>query len=492
MYMKLKTLLSVAAIAALLASCGVERHTPDDVPDAPNLSPKFNPSTDRFELKHEFRGSWLTTVSGLDWPAGAKGEAAKKSLIKMIKDIKASGCNVVVFQVISNMDAMYESAVLPWNSVLTGTEGEHPGYDPLQVAVETAHQCEMEIHGWINPLRLGADSRERADNNLLYTHPEWVQKYGSNYYLNPGMPEVRQHLADLATELMTNYDLDGLHIDDYFYPSGLQDNEGTWDDAELYKKYGAGKSLEEWRFANINACVRALYEATHAAKADGVFGVSPAGRLVNTNNLYADPRMWIEEGTIDYLVPQLYWTIDRGDYAAFDMLLRDEWTPIMKGVPLVIGLAAYRHWEATGNDKAFSDINQYVRQLELCRTNNAVAGHVWFRTAHIMDRAFQNLFKNNVYKYESLIPAFGKITDVAPAVPSVRLDGKHIRWDAVPSAEGYAVYVLQRRGIQGVWTANLVHKGEETSYKASGEANYVVISYNGRAKSGPSEVLFVE
>ncbi len=489
--MKSRLLLYALMALFFITSCSDKENLEPTGDELPN---SFNLTSDKLELKHEFRAAWLTTVGGYDWPAGVKDAFTQRnSLVKMIEDIKHSGCNVVIFQVISNMDAMYKSDILPWNDVLTGTEGKDPGYDPLEVAVNTAKGLGMEIHAWINPLRLGSTSNERAANNLVYTHPEWVREYNGNYFLDPALPAVHKHLGALATELLTKYDLDGLHIDDYFYPSGFKTDNKDWDDSQQYKDSGTTLSKDDWRYANIDACVKELYNSTHAAKPNAIFGVSPAGRLGNTRALYADPVHWVNQKIVDYLAPQLYWTIERGDNAAFDYLLAKEWSPIIRNnVKLIIGLAAYRYGESTGIDKAFADINQFSRQLELCRANNNVIGHIWFRTQHIMNKSFQNLFRDSVYKYESLIPTMGTVTDAVPAAPVIRQDGNKVVWEKTDNAKGYAVYELERKGETNTWRANMVQKGVFTQYSASPEKNYIVVAYNGKAKSPNSNIVYTE
>ncbi len=489
--MKQRLLLYALMALFFITSCSDKENLEPNVNELPTA---FNLTSDKLELKHEFRAAWLTTVGGYDWPAGEKNATKQKnSLTEMIRDIKNSGCNVVIFQVISNMDAMYKSEILPWNDVLTGTEGKDPGYDPLDLAVKTAHELGMQIHAWINPLRLGSVKNERAANNLVYTHPEWVKEYDGNYFLDPAQTAVQKHLGTLATELLTKYDLDGLHIDDYFYPSGFKSDNKEWDDSQQYKESGTTLSKDEWRFANIDACVKELYNSTHAAKPHAIFGVSPAGRLGNTRALYADPVHWVNQNIVDYLAPQLYWTIERGDQAAFGYLIKNEWNPIMKNnIKLIIGLAAYRYGESTGIDKAFADINQFAAQIDLCRNTSNAVGHIWFRTQHIMNKAFQNLFRDSVYKHESLIPTIGTVTDAVPAAPVIRQDGNKIVWEKTDNAKGYAVYELERVGETSTWRANMVQKSFFTQYNANPEKNYVVIAYNGKAKSPNSNIVYTE
>lgn len=350
----------------------------------------------RDSIPSEQRGVWLATVGGLDWPRGERSHFVQRSdLISTIRELGAMGCNTLYFQVVSEMDAMYSSDILPWSRQLTGVEGMSPYFDPLSIAVRVAHENGMEIHAWINPLRVSInDSTARARTQVKYSHPEWVHDYNGREYLDPGNPEVVQFLSDIAREILGRYDVDGLHIDDYFYPDGLRDDtrrwseEGAWNDSTLYAAYGKGRSLEEWRFCNIDKVVKTLHETTHSVRPGAVFGVSPQGRISNTCRLYADPRRWVREGSVDYLLPQIYWSIGRGDFAAFPKVLK-EWQGVMNGIPLYIGIAAYKHDRIFCRrkvDSGFADVEEYGRQVEMVRNCWYASGHVWFRARDILER----------------------------------------------------------------------------------------------------------
>ena len=359
------------------------------------VSPFAKAQADSLVIEEQ-RGVWLATVGGLDWPRGERSHFVQRSdLISSIRELAAMGCNTLYFQAVSEMDAMYCSDILPWSRQLTGVEGMSPYFDPLAIAVNVAHENGMEIHAWINPLRVSlSDSTARARSQVKYAHPEWVHDYRGREYLDPGNPEVVQFLSDIAREILCRYDVDGLHIDDYFYPDGLRDDRrgwseaGAWNDSTLYAAYGAGKSLEEWRFCNIDKVVKTLHETTHEVRPDAVFGVSPQGRVSNTCRLYADPRRWVREGSVDYLLPQLYWSIGRGDFAAFPRVLK-EWQNVMNGVPLYIGLAAYKHdpmFYRRRVDRGFEDVEEFGRQVDMVRDCWYASGHVWFRARDILER----------------------------------------------------------------------------------------------------------
>ena len=505
---KIKEFSILLAVSLFVVSCGggksgldpdsgKTKPTPDPTP-TPTENYKYNAAKDKIELFHEFRASWLTTVGGYDWPNGVKDPGIQQTNLRnMIHGIKGVNCNVVIMQVCCNSDAMWKSDILPWSSVLTGTQGKDPGYDPLQLAIQTAHSDGMEIHAWINPMRVGSATAARADNHPSKLHPDWVQQYGSNLYWDPANPEVIAYLEALATELMTKYDLDGLHIDDYFYPDGLKADAKEWDDSEEYALYGGGLSLEKWRESNINKVVKALYDGVHKTKPDKVFGVSPAGRLALTRYLYADPVQWVEQGTVDYLAPQIYWHHNHSTAPFLPTM--NTWKDAAAAggaanqVPVITGLAPYRLGETGFTNEEFK------LEVEDCRKANWVIGNIWFRTAHLLASSFASYVRSNIYPRESLIPKVGKgfnNNSGAPAVPSISVNGKKIEWKAVAGAEGYALYELVKQSTSSsgavTWRAELVTKGDMLSYSGSSKKNYAVLSFKGKDRSALSSVVYIE
>jgi len=509
-----------------------------------NRNKVFNPLADKLVINHEFRGSWLTTVRGSDWPrklrvnlSRQKGEsrheqklriekereAQKQALVDVITKIKETGCNVVIMQLCCNSETYYKSNILPWDHNLTGVQGEDPGYDPLKLAIETAHSLGMQIHGWFNPMRVGSVDADRVKKHLCYKHPDRVIKYGNTMYWDPGNPEVAKYLYDLFFEVMSNYDLDGAHIDDFFYPEGLREklellpklrdslrtltdkdeiaslkktinklssDKRTWDDGATYRKYGQGMELGKWRESNVNKIVAAMHKATHDAKPEAVFGVSPGGRLVNTQKLYADPQYWIEEGSIDYLAPQIYW--QHGHRIADFKKVLDSWEPIMKEVPCLPGLAAYRYKE-----KGFDSMDEYMLQIEECREAGFVQGNIWFTTRSLFRSDFLDYMKKNIYPYPSLIPKLGTSSDIKPAPVTLTAENGVIKWQKDPAAKSYAVYKLyiskySPDGFSATWNGGLIATTSDTEFTVTDhETNYVVVAINGKEKSAPSNVVFV-
>ena len=523
--------------AALSLSCGIAFSQQN------NRSKVFNPLTDKVEVNHEFRGVWLTTVRGSDWPrkihvnlSRLKGESRqeqkqrierqrdsqKRALVDVITKIKETGSNVVIMQLCCNSETYYKSKILPWDHNLTGVQGEDPGYDPLKLAIETAHGLGMQIHGWFNPMRVGSVDSKRVKKHPCYKHPDRVITYGKTMYWNPGNPEVIQYLYDLIYEVMSNYDLDGAHIDDFFYPDGLREklellpklrdslktltdkdqiaalkktinslsDNRKWNDEAWYNKYGNGKELGRWREENVNKIVAAMHKAVHDAKPDAVFGVSPGGRLVNTQKLYADPQYWIAEGSIDYLAPQIYW--QHGHRIADFKKVLDSWEPIMKGVPCLPGLAAYRYKE-----KGFDTMDEYSVQVEECRQADYVQGNIWF-TAHSLFRPdFMEHLKGKIYPYPSLVPKLGTSSDATPAAVTLTCSNSVLKWEKSASAKSYAIYKLyisgySPDGFSAIWQGGLVGQTADTEFAVQDKAeNYVVVALNGKEKSHPSNVVFV-
>ncbi|MBP5693082.1 MAG: family 10 glycosylhydrolase [Bacteroidales bacterium] len=503
----IKTSLIAIAAGLIVSACGGKSDLdPDSGKTDPTPTPtptpenyKYNASKDKLLIYHEFRASWLTTVGGYDWPAGVKDATLQQNNLRnMIHGIKNVNCNVVIMQVCCNSDAMWKSDILPWSSVLTGTQGKDPGYDPLALAIQTAHADGMEIHAWINPMRVGAASSARADNHPSKLHPDWVQQYGSNLYWDPANPEVIDYLNRMAKELMTNYDLDGLHIDDYFYPDGLKADAKEWDDSEEYALYGGGLTLEKWRESNINKVVKALYDGVHSVKPDKVFGVSPAGRLPLTRYLYADPVQWVEQGTVDYLAPQVYW--HHGHSTAPFLPTMNTWKDVAvaggsaKKIPVITGLAPYRLGETGFTNEEF------LLEVEDCRKADWVIGNIWFRTAHLLASSFASYVRSTIYPRESLIPKVGKgfdNTSAAPAAPTISLSGKTIKWTAVAGTDGYALYELVKQSTSSsgavTWKAELVTKGDDLlQYMGTSKKNYAVLAFKGKEYSKLSSVVYVE
>ena len=233
------------------------------------------------------RGVWVSTVSNLDWPEAGKYDSKfQKELLKeKFNFIEEANMNTIFFQVRPMGDALYKSSYSPWSKYLTGSLGKDPGYDPLEFAVDEAHKRGLELQAWFNPFRIDSNSKTFNINNYiselpasspLKNHPEWIVKYGNYQYLNAGIPEVREYVIDTIIEVVKNYNIDGIVLDDYFYPypsGGLE-----FPDNDTYKKYGGSfNSKDDWRRDNINSFIKELYSKIKETKLEVKFGVSPFG-----------------------------------------------------------------------------------------------------------------------------------------------------------------------------------------------------------------------
>ncbi len=476
-------------LSATLFACSKDNLTPDNPPGTtPPVTEKpkeYNSSTDNLIINHELRAAWLTTAWKLDWPGTATGADNQRNLlISLIDKLKNLNINVIYFQVMTSCEAFYPSTIFPWSAYMTGVQGQNPGFDPLAVAIEAAHSRGMELHAWMNPLRVGAVSTANVPSHPAVKYPERYSVYKNVRYWNAGLPEVRIFLQDAVREIIQNYDIDGIHFDDYFYPDGLKSAADTWNDSAAYAQYGAGKTLNEWREHNIDMMVKAVNDAIKGADQKVLFGISPSGQYANTMALYANPLTWMSNKWVDYLAPQIYWQIGHST-ADFDKLAKF-WNSNSYGIPIFPGLAAYRLGES-----GFPTTTEFLNQVKLCRSLSGIQGNVWFRTEHILKDPLLSYIKQNIYTAPSLVPKIGNYAQTVPQAPQVTLSQKLISWQYVNDASEYVVYELKREGTSNSWSTHISYKGKNTNFGAESGKNYVVIAINGREKSGYQKVIFV-
>lgn len=348
----------------------------------------------------EMRGLWVASVLNIDYPAKptTNADILRTEALNILDRAQSLGLNAVFLQVRPTADALYASRYFPWSKYLTGAQGTAPagGFDPLAFWVEEAHKRGIELHAWVNPYRItkktaaepAQDLKQLAPGHPARLHPEWTVKYSDgNYYFNPGIPEVRQLVIDSSVELITDYGVDGVHFDDYFYPGK------DFPDAGTYAQYGKGfASIDDWRRENVNILVRDLQQAVHAASPKARFGISPFGIWANsrTNPLgsdtkglqsyydhYADSLAWVKTGTVDYIAPQLYWHIgyDLADYGK----LLTWWQRAVAGtgVDLYIGHGAYRAGSSDSSSPWYGTA-EIERQLSLNAQTPGVAGSIFY------------------------------------------------------------------------------------------------------------------
>lgn len=378
--------------------------------------------------KSEMRAAWIATVTNIDMKAGMTKAQYTSWAQETLNELKEHNFNTVIFQVRPTNDALYSSQLAPWSSFITGkAQGTNPGYDPLQIMIAEAHKRGMELHAWMNPYRVTMPNRELsslASNNIAVKNPGWVIKYGTQYYLNPGLPEVQNYLVAVVKELVTNYDIDAVHMDDYFYPYKIANTEFA--DQATFKQYGSSfKSIDDWRRDNVNNLVKKIYTTIKSTKPYVQYGISPFGvwrnksldptgsdtraSINNYDDLYADTRQWIKAGTIDYITPQLYWS--RSLAVAKYSTLLDWWSKEVQTyanthpVNLYIGVADYK--VNNNSDTAWKNKMELPNQIIANRTNSVAKGqmHYSLRSIKANQLGYATIVKEQLYAYKAIAPA---------------------------------------------------------------------------------------
>ncbi|MFG6442286.1 glycoside hydrolase family 10 protein [Roseateles sp. LKC17W] len=306
---------------------------------SPTAAPALPPAPPR-----EWRAAWVATVANIDWPSkpGLSAEAQQAEIRALCDAAQRTGLNALILQVRTSADALYESALEPWSEYLTGTQGRHPGYDPLAVWLTEAKARGLELHAWFNPYRArqNAGRSAAAENHVSRSRPAWVKRYGDQLWMDPGEPAAAEHTLAVVRDCLSRYAVDGVHIDDYFYPYPVTDpatkqevdfpDEPSW---QTYLAQGGTLARRDWRRDNVNRLVQRLYALAHEVRPGTRVGISPFGLpkpaarppgiagFSQYDKLYADVELWLREGWLDYLAPQLYWP--RAQTAqAFDVLLQ--------------------------------------------------------------------------------------------------------------------------------------------------------------------------
>ena len=420
----------------------------------------------------ELRGAWLATVANIDWPSkpGLPVAQQKAELISLLDRAAQLHLNAVFFQVRPVADALYASPLEPWSEYLTGTQGKMPSpfYDPLAFAVTEAHQRGLQLHAWFNPFRAGHPEAKSppALNHVTRTHPELIRHYGKQTWFDPGEPEAQTRALAAVVDVVKRYDVDGVVFDDYFYPYP----EKSWSSATMdfpddasWKKFGAqlGLSRDDWRRANINQFVQKVSSSVHAAKAWVQFGISPFGiwrpgvpasidakALDAYGKLYADAPLWLRNGWVDYLAPQLYWPIAPREHS-FTTLF--QWWRQQN--------PKSRHVFAALNDAAvgtkFSD-DEIGRQIDAVRTQTSNGGEVHYHLRSLLENS--HLAKTVALKYAqpALAPAATWLSAPAVGMPKLTVTAAnhsaHLRWEN--EGEPARGWLLQFRA-NGNWTTQI-------------------------------------
>ncbi|MCE1190296.1 MAG: family 10 glycosylhydrolase [Ignavibacteria bacterium] len=376
-------------------------------------------------LKREYRATWLTTVGGSDWPSSSQSSAQQQqSLIDLLDSLKAYGMNVVIFQVRSECDAMYKSDIEPWSIYLTGTQGKAPNpfYDPLDFAVKEAHKRGMELHAWFNPYRVKGGTFAAAGNYITNLHPNWIITIEGSKILNPGLDEVRKYVAGVLADVARRYDVDGIHMDDFFYPYPNPTGITNQDDSTFIKYPRGFTDRSSWRRDNVNLLIKMINDSVHAVKPNIKFGMSPFGiwksgtpagitGLSAYSEIFCDAIAWLQKKSVDYITPQLYWAIGGSqDYTKLMPWWAD--SAAANGRHFIPGMAAYRIASAYS-------ASEIPNQIRLNRANPKTQGSVFFTTNSLLTnpKGVTDTMKNDLYRYPALRPIMSWHNTIPPNPP---------------------------------------------------------------------------
>ncbi len=394
----------------------------------------------------ELRGAWIATVGNIDWPSkpGLSPERQKIEFDSLLDVMKAMSMNAVFVQVRPAGDAFYKSATVPWSKYLSGFQGVSSGdslYDPMEYMIKSAHARHMEFHAWLNPYRatFDLDTASLAANHPLRALPparkaEWFFRYGNKYYFNPANPLVVRYLTNVVQDIVLRYDVDGIHFDDYFYP--YREPNQTIDDYTQFAADPRGfTNIDDWRRNNVNLLVDGVSKTIKKLKPYCKFGIGPFGVWRNLDkdpingsdtrtavtcydDLYADVLLWLKNGWIDYVAPQLYWSI--GYQPADHAKLVDWWSKHTYGRQLYIGLAAYKI-NNSPNDPAWTQPDQINRQIAISRSNPNVHGNIFFSLKPLLRNQLgvQDSLIKKLYTLPTLIPPMPHLSKIPPATPQV-------------------------------------------------------------------------
>lgn len=408
------------------------------------------------------KGVWVATVYNLDYPTSptTNSEELKAEAISILNNIKELGFNAVFLQVRPSSDSLYKSNIFPWSKYLTGANGVAPNnnFDPLAFWIEEAHIRGIEVHAWINPYRITKNGDTEfnliSEKSPAKLYPEYVVKHSDgNYYFNPGIPKVRELIINGIIEIVNNYNIDGIHMDDYFYP-------GTnFNDNATYTTYGKEFSnIDDWRRNNVDILIKELGEKIHSLKPYVSYGISPAGIWANIKNNplgsntsgsesyyshYADTRKWVINNWIDYIAPQIYW--ENGNKAADYTTLVNWWSDVAKNssTKLYIGIADYRTIDAKKSSVWYNG-KEILKQMQSNSKNDYIDGEIHYRYSSIISsKELFNSIKNN-YKNDEIV---------------VRVNGKKVSFDAKPMIENNRTLVpiraiFEALGAEVSWGKN--------------------------------------
>ena len=487
-----RAVLACAVSLGLMTGCG-------GGPVAPTTTPTPSPAdTAPPPVTREFRGLWVATVNNIDWPSrtGLTADQQRSELLTLLDGAAATGVNAVLLQVRPAGDALYRSSIEPWGRMFSGTQGTDPGWDPLAVAVEAAHERGLELHAWVNPFRAGntADSARFAPTHLVRTRPDLIVWYGSQLWMNPGEPAVHDHTMRVIQDIIARYDVDGIHLDDYFYPYPQRDSANriiAFADSATFARSGGGMALADWRRANVDRFVDRLYREVHATKPFVKVGISPFGIWRPGNpagvtgldayaEIYADARKWLQNGWLDYAAPQLYWQLASTGQPFAPLL--DWWiAQSAQGRHVWPGLAAYRLYEGS---PLFAP-DEIAQQIRTTRERPRGTGHLLYNTTSVLRReagALGSSLQRNVYQLRAVPPAYPWLDNTAPGAPTITVtsDASATTIRVAPAIGEPVRWWVVRARVAGQWTMRTSF-GTRTDIVLPGIADRVLVNAIDRA-----------
>ncbi len=373
------------------------------------------------QTKPEFRGVWIATVDNIDWPT--KGDynsnSQKASFIKMLDMHQRNGINALVVQIRPCTDAFYPSPYEPWSQWLTGIQGQPPSpyYDPLAFMISETHKRGMVFHAWLNPYRaeFNLTNPSLSATHITKVHPEWFLVYGDKRYFDPGNKEAQQYVTQVVSDVVSRYDVDAIHFDDYFYPYRIPGKE--FPDEATFRKYGAGLTKDDWRRSNTDSIISKLSATIKKENKKCQFGISPfgvwrnqdkdpidgsrtIGAQTNYDDLYANILLWLKKGWIDYVAPQLYWEFGHR-IAPYEVLL-SWWSNHTYGKHCYVGMGIYR----ANSNPAWKELSQLPRQIVAMRNTPNMKGMIFFssKTFERNPNGWSDSLRLNYFKVPVKVP----------------------------------------------------------------------------------------
>jgi len=389
-----------------------------DVDPPPGPGPDPHAPGDMILPKKGMRAAWIATVWGLDWPMEQYTMAAQKQKYTAYLDkFKQLNMNAAFVQIKGMGDAFYNSPYEPWSANITGTRGKDPGYDVLKFMIDEAHARNIEFHAWINPFRIATRAGSATTYPPLHASVQanWVVNHEKWQMYNPAIPEARQRLADIVKDIIMKYDVDGIHMDDYFYPDPASAGQMESDAAD-YQTYGAGyNTIQDFRRANVDKAIKAVHDVIVANKPGVVFSISPTSDFdYNKNTLYADIKKWATEGWMDVVIPQIY---HNNTFAT----KLTEWDIFNNKPYLMIGHGYY----------LMNSSSELTNQFNLTKNKKAVVGNLLYSAKYLNDSPDLTTRLAEIFKEPSVIPFLGRSVAANPAEPqNVRIEGSNLKWEA--------------------------------------------------------------